>query len=123
MIQSGQPENFYFNPVNRVKEGFLQAWHGGGLEWDIIAPFGDFQGGGDRVNWNAFESLMRNQQNTASQPWYEEVGRRLDLENFVDYLLVNIYGATWDWRSIISDGPNGPPRPSSRPADWRKTTR
>jgi len=112
MIQRNQPENFYFNPINRVKEGFLQAWHGGGLEWDIIGPFGDSQGGGDRINWNAFESFMRNQSNTASTSWYEEVGQRLDLESFVDYLLVNIYGATWDWpqnnwRAARERTPNG----------------
>jgi len=95
MTFRSQTANFYYNPVNRVKEGFLQAWHGGGEEWDIIAPFGDFQGG-DRVVWNTMNNFIRGNSMT-SQANYEQAADMLDLVNFIDYLLVNIYGSTWDW--------------------------
>lgn len=88
---------FYYNPCSRVKEAFLQAWHGGGLAWDIIAPFGDNQGDGDRVAWTVMLNLIRNQVNTSLQSWYQQVEQQLDTVNFIDYLLVNIYASTWDW--------------------------
>jgi hypothetical protein len=42
---------------------------------------------------------------------YQEVSRRLDLTNFVDYLLVNIYAATGD-RATTARAPGACPERS-----------
>ena len=36
-------------------------------------------------------------QNVQLPAVYQEISRRLDLTNFIDYLFLNVYGATWDW--------------------------
>ena len=85
----------YYNPTKRVEEGFLQSWHGGSNSWDIITVGSAVQGG-DNVAWNSLRSYVSGQD--ASQPTvFTEIQRRLDVVNFIDYLLVNVYGASWDW--------------------------
>ena len=45
----------YYNPCERIEEGFLQSWHGGGTSWDILTVNNAVQGG-DNV---AFNQLLR----------------------------------------------------------------
>ncbi|MEY2408187.1 MAG: hypothetical protein QOF48_857, partial [Verrucomicrobiota bacterium] len=85
----------YYNPCERVEEGFLQSWHGGGPSWDIITVGSAVQGG-DNVAWNSLRNYVASQ-NVLLPAVYTEIARRMDLTNFCDYLLVNSYGATWDW--------------------------
>ena len=85
----------YYNPTERVEEQFLQAYHGGGEKWDVLTVGSAVQGG-DSVAWNALRTLV-NRTNVSLASGYREVARRLDLTNFVDYLFVNAYAATWDW--------------------------
>jgi len=92
----------YYNPCERVHEEFMQAYLGGSEDWDVIGPtFAQGAGApgvidGDR---NDFRSLVNyiNTQPTTSAPVYLEIARRLDLTNFVDYLLLNVYAAMGDW--------------------------
>jgi hypothetical protein len=85
----------YYNPTERVEEGFLQNWHGGGESWDILTVGSAVQGG-DNVFWNAMRSYISGQDVT--QPTvFTEIMNRLDVVNFIDYLIVNVYGASWDW--------------------------
>jgi hypothetical protein len=85
----------YYNPTERVDKNFCQAWHGGGPNWDVIAQGSQAQDG-DTVAWNASRSYVSTH-NLAVPAYYQEVSRRLDLVNFIDYLLVNIYAQTGDW--------------------------
>ncbi len=85
----------YYNPTERVEEGFLQSWHGGGSSWDILTVGSAVQGG-DNVAWNSLRNYV-NGQNVLLPNVYTEITRQLDVTNFVDYLLVNVYGANWDW--------------------------
>ena len=85
----------YYNPCERVEEGFLQNWHGGGENWDILTVGSAVQGG-DNIAWNTMRTYVNNQDVT--QPAvFTEVMRQLDVVNFIDYLIVNSYGCTWDW--------------------------
>lgn len=100
----------YYNPVERVEEQFLQAYQGGGERWDVITV-GSIVQGGDGVAWTALKNLV-NTSNLALPSSYAEVARRMDLTNFVDYLFVNVYAATWDWphnnwRAARERTPNG----------------
>jgi hypothetical protein len=85
----------YYNPTERIDSNFLRSWHGGEGDWDIMAQFGEIREG-DPLEWNALRNLI-NTRDLAINANYQEVARRLDMVNFVDYLLVNIYGATGDW--------------------------
>jgi hypothetical protein len=85
----------YYNPCDRIEEFFLQSHHGGGDEWDVIGQFGNVIDG-DRTS---FASLLQyvDQQDMASPAHYREASSRLDLTNFVDYLLLNVYCGMGDW--------------------------
>ena len=85
----------YYNPCERVEETFLQQSHGGGTSWDIITVGSAVQGG-DAVEWNSLRTYANNN-DSANPAVFTELSRRLDLVNFIDYLLVNAYGGTWDW--------------------------
>ncbi len=85
----------YYNPCERVEEGFLQSWHGGGKSWDILTVGSAVQGG-DNVAWNSLRTYVSGQ-NVQLPSVYQEIERRMDVTNFVDYLILNTYGATWDW--------------------------
>ncbi|MEW6158453.1 MAG: lamin tail domain-containing protein [Verrucomicrobiota bacterium] len=84
----------YYNLTERIDKNFCQSYHGGGNNWDVIAQFGDPLDG-DVIAWNSMKTIMNRSMTLRSN--YEEAGRRLDLVNFVDYLLVNIFGCTMDW--------------------------
>jgi hypothetical protein len=51
---------------------------------------------GNLQEWEDFLDLFEPPQAFASHAWYEEVRRRLDLTSYVDWLLINAYGATAD---------------------------
>jgi len=85
----------YYNPCERIDSSFLQSWHGGDGNWDLIQQFGEV-GEGDDVAWNALRNYMSTGDLTQNSV-YQEVTRQLDVTNFVDYLLVNVYAAMGDW--------------------------
>ncbi len=104
-----------YNPVERPDE-FLAAGHLGGddEDYDVIKwrrGVGHQVAAGDNTGWTGLISLIRgNPQNTAT---YAQIQERLDLENFVDYLLVNFFIGNQDWvdnnvyamRNRAIDGP------------------
>lgn len=85
----------YYNPTERIERRFCQTWHGGTESWDVIAQASDPLDG-DALQWKNLVSFMTTRPLT-NHLNYMEAARRLDLTNFVDYLLVNIYGGTGDW--------------------------
>jgi hypothetical protein len=92
----------YYNPTERVHEEFFQSYLGGSNKWDVVAPsFATSASGlgvidGDRNNFVALVNYV-NAANVNDAATYAEIGHRLDLTNFVDYLLVNAYSAMGDW--------------------------
>jgi hypothetical protein len=85
----------YYNITERIEEHFLRAWHGDNEEWDVMEQ-GNTALDGDNSNFNAMMNFFRTHSMTNSAN-YIEGSRRLDYTNFIDYLLVNIYGANGDW--------------------------
>jgi hypothetical protein len=84
----------YYNPTERLDHDFFALAHNGGDEWDTIRQGGS-TADGDRIAWN--ELMDATGKDLTDPESYLKVTRRLDIVNFVDYLLFNIYGATWDW--------------------------
>jgi hypothetical protein len=88
-----------YNPAERIDPDFLQTYHGGNGDWDVIAQMGEVNEG-DTTAWNALKNFVNspNLTNAAtSTAAYLQLGRMMDLTNFVDYLLPLIYADTDDW--------------------------
>ena len=83
-----------YNPAERVNEDFLQAYHGGGALWDVIGV-GNVALGGDSTAWTALRTAARRDLTIRTN--YLDVATRMDLENFVDYLLPHIWADNDDW--------------------------
>lgn len=84
----------YYNPTERVDDTFFKAWLGG-EQWDVIGVRSEAIDG-DNLDFNAMRSFISGTRMTNNAN-YLAASRWLDLTNFVDYLLVNIYGAMRDW--------------------------
>ncbi len=85
----------YYNPCERIDVDFLRAYHGGGENWDVMAQFGEVREG-DATAFNTLRTLASTRDLT--QPAnFRDVASRLDLTNFVDYLLPLIYVDNDDW--------------------------
>ncbi len=84
----------YYNLCEHLREAFMQQHFGSDKEWDVI-QVSEFANG-DAIRWNAMISFLR-QNDMASTSAYCRVHDSIDVDNFIDYLLVNTYVATWDW--------------------------
>jgi hypothetical protein len=101
----------YFNPCERVDEEFLESYDGA-QDWDRLSVSSAVQEGDDAA-WRDLHNFFLTGQNTALPAVYEAIAQRLDLVNFVDYLIVQVYGANWDWphnnwRAARARPPEGP---------------
>jgi hypothetical protein len=85
----------YYNPTERIDKNFCHAWHGGGEDWDVISQ-GSAAQDGTQAAWNSLSKFVSTNNLALAGP-YQELTRRLDVTNFIDYLLVNIYASTADW--------------------------
>lgn len=85
----------YYNPTERIDIDFLRTYHGGGDDWDLIAQSSEIREG-DAQAWNALRNYV-NANSPTNPAVYLEISRRLDLVNFIDYLLPHIYADTDDW--------------------------
>mgnify|MGYP003869412161 CR=1 FL=1 len=84
----------YYNPTERVDDTFFKAWLGGEA-WDVVGVRSE-PIDGDNLDFQAMRSFISGTRMTNNAN-YLAASRWLDLTNFVDYLLVNIYGAMRDW--------------------------
>lgn len=85
----------YYNPTERIDGDFLQSYRGTSADYDIIAQGSQVQDG-DRAAWDALMNFVRSR-DLSDPANYQQLGQMLDLTNFADYLLVNIYANTGDW--------------------------
>ncbi len=84
----------YYNPVERYNVDFFQQKYDSTSEWDVVRNRELGEG-----SFEPFADLFQFiKNNSVEDPnVYREVSKKLDLINLVDYLLLNIYGSTWDW--------------------------
>ena len=95
---NGELKNYY-NMVERLRSPFFGDHHGQtpGATWDVLAYSNEENGNvaeGDKKAWNDLERLARG---TISDANWEEVLKLADIDSIIDYYLVNIYMAMWDW--------------------------
>jgi autotransporter-associated beta strand protein len=84
----------YYNLTERLRQGFMQQHHASSEFWDVqqVNEFSD----GDPLHWNKMISYLRNT-NLATTAGYLGVHNFLDVDNFIDYMLLHSYAAVWDW--------------------------
>ena len=94
---NGELKGFY-NLVERLRSPWFSTVHDSenGADWDTLA----LQGQGSNVaegNMEAWNEMIRRlNSRTTSQNWLK-VLELADVNNMIDYYLLNIYMATWDW--------------------------
>lgn len=84
----------YYNLCEHVREDFLQRHHGGENAWDVRQV--TVISSGDGLAFQELITYLRNN-SQATLANYEGMATRLDMVNFVDYLLTNLVGVTGDW--------------------------
>ncbi len=84
----------YYNMTEHIREDFLQRRHGSNLSWDVAAV--TTIGSGDGLAFQEMITFIRNNpQSTLAN--YQAMKTRLDMKNFADYLIINLFGVTGDW--------------------------
>jgi autotransporter-associated beta strand protein len=84
----------YYNTAERIREGFMQAHYNSNASWDVqqVNSFSS----GDPTHWNEMISYLRTTDLTTTAG-YAGVHDYLDVDNYLDYILVNAYAAMGDW--------------------------
>jgi len=84
----------YYNPSSRLDEEFLQEWYDIENEFDVINQSGLRDG-----TWDAWNNLLdyAESHNLANNAEYEYVASKVDIPNFIDFLIIEIYIANFDW--------------------------
>ncbi|MGI9244046.1 MAG: lamin tail domain-containing protein, partial [Verrucomicrobiales bacterium] len=84
-----------YDVVERADEHFTSSYFGGEADdWYARNHGGSLSGSSSRYNYLTDDLKNKNMGNAAN---YAELGEYLDLEGFVDYLLVHWLSATGDW--------------------------
>lgn len=84
----------YFNPVERLDERFFQEWYDSNEEWDIINHGGVSEG--DNLAWKDTLSFLDNY-DLRFLANYIYATQKVDVVNYIDYLIAETYGGNWDW--------------------------
>ncbi|MES2707904.1 MAG: lamin tail domain-containing protein [Verrucomicrobiota bacterium] len=84
-----------YNLCERVREPFMREHFGGKNDWDVIQR-GEIANGDEL----AFQDLLARVDRHTAAPTaanYAQVLEKLDVESFVDYVLLNCWTGTGDW--------------------------
>jgi hypothetical protein len=84
----------WYNPCEHIREDFLQRQHGSELPWDVRQV--SVIASGDGLAFQEMITFVRNNPQSVLAN-FQAMKARLDMVNFIDYLIVNLYGVTGDW--------------------------
>ncbi|MHC4323801.1 MAG: lamin tail domain-containing protein, partial [Planctomycetota bacterium] len=84
----------YFNPCEHIKDAFCQEWYGSDEPWDVMTMSGIRDG--NTVGWNKMLNYARNN-DLSDDTHYQEIGKQIDIPAFIDYLILQLWSANWDW--------------------------
>ncbi len=85
----------YYNITERIDEDYLNSLRGTSERWDVIRQHRNVVNG-DLDAWLELMSLIPRQFLT-NRDHYDRISDKINVTNFVDYLLLNIYAGTHDW--------------------------
>lgn len=97
-----------YNPTERIDNDFGETYFGGdGEEYDVIKDYAEVSDGNIEA-WNEMMDLaeeglednviyQRIQGKNPDGSYNPEYEAYLDIVNFIDYMIINFYGANWDW--------------------------
>ncbi len=99
---NGEFKNYY-SVTERVDEPFLQQHYRSDKDWDVIRSQVDLTftpqfelADGDYTAWDDLWVFL-NGRSLSNYADYLEATKRIDVVNFIDYLLVCLWGANQDW--------------------------
>lgn len=97
-----------YNPTERLDTEFAERYMGGDeSEYDIIKDYGELVDG-EITSWNTMVNMMK-EDLSEDENYFRLTGRNsdgaenpnlqsyIDLENYIDYMIINFYGTNWDW--------------------------
>jgi hypothetical protein len=83
-----------YNPTERHDAEFMASYEGGVEEqWDTLHTFAVRDG--NATAWNTAHSIADG--NLALDSQYQALAQYVDIDNLIDYTIMNIYGGNWDW--------------------------
>jgi len=94
MFINGEHRGFY-NPVEKPNEDFFQSWYNSPNDWDVI-HIGQARDG-DLAKWGQLWTILNSGLDFSVYTDYQQIEEHIDVNNYIDYLLLNVYAATWDW--------------------------
>ena len=93
LFLNGQYKSFY-NPCGRLDHDFFRDYYNVDTDWDVITQRAVRNG--DNVAWNATLNFFRSH-NLSMTANYDQASQMIDIVNFIDYLIIELYSANWDW--------------------------
>lgn len=88
-----------YNPCERPDASFAASYLGGDkTQYDAINGSGGVLVDGDLTARNAMLGL--NNANLAALAQYEQIQQYLDVPQYIDYMISQLYGANWDWGTL-----------------------
>ena len=86
----------YYSLIERGREDFLREWYQVDNGYDVITPFTEDASDGDKVVHDATLTFLQTTNFTVLAN-YQAAASKIDLDNYLDYILINAWGATGDW--------------------------
>ncbi len=92
---NGEFKSFY-NPCGRLDDDFFRNYYDVDTDWDVITQRAVRNG--DATAWNAALNFCR-YTDLSDTSNYAQAGEMIDITDFIDYLIIQLYSANWDWPS------------------------
>ncbi|HRT51273.1 MAG TPA: lamin tail domain-containing protein [Anaerohalosphaeraceae bacterium] len=84
----------YYNPTERLDHDFFRTAYNSDADWDVITQR-DVRNG-DSVDFNNMRNFVRNN-SMAVDANYRRAADWIDIDDFIDYLIIQLYCCNWDW--------------------------
>lgn len=94
---NGELKGFY-NPVERLDEKFMQTHHVSTEAWDVLTHRSQVREGDDVAWWAMLNYALV--EDLSIQSKYDEFATMLDIDAFIDYLILELFVNNADWPDV-----------------------